>query len=77
MLGYRSPEKRYKVLLEIEFCDEKSALDMENRFKDGSQTMSPTKWRSFVHVTDPARFCKHLKLKCKATMKEWEEYSID
>ena len=71
------PEKRYKVLLEIEFRDEKCALDMENRFKDGSRKMSPTKWRSFVHVTDPTRFCKHLKFKCKATMKEWEEYSID
>lgn len=68
-------EKRYKVPLEIEFCDETSALEMENRFKDGSEKVSPTKWRSFVHVTDPARFCRFLKFKYRATMKDWKKFN--
>lgn len=65
------PEKRYKVHLEIEFRDENYALEMENHFKD---EMSPTKWRSFVHVTNPARFCKYLNFKYEATKKEWKKF---
>ena len=69
------PQKRYKVHLEIEFCDENSALEMENRFKDGSSKMSPTKWRSFVHVTNPVRFCTFLKFKYRATMITWKKFN--
>ena len=68
------PVKRYKVDLEIEFCDESSAMDMEHRFKDGSERMSSTKWRSFVHVTDPERFCNFLKFKYRNTMKDWKKF---
>lgn len=68
-------EKRYNVPLEIEFCDENSALEMENRFKDGSNKMSATKWRSFVHVTNPDRFCTFLNFKYRATMKDWKKFN--
>ena len=54
-----------------------SARQMENRFKDGSEKVSPTRWKSFVHVTDPHRFCKHLKFKHRESIKEWKKKGID
>lgn len=67
-------ELRTRVDIVIECFQANVARDIGRMLKNGSEQLSVTEWKTFVHVKDAEMFRSCLKWKYEKTKQIWQEY---
>ena len=71
------PLKRKRVEVLIECRDDTVGEKVCERLKTGSEKMSDTQFKTFVHVEDPNMFCDSLEWKYMDICKRWKAADTD